>query len=136
MREDAVAYARFAAREARTEMEHADPALSRRIAASAGWAAFGSTGDSLFGRRRGDGLGIAHDNRTGAETPMRVNVPDLDRSEGLRRYRGVLLFADPAAYSRFVLGGAIPPAGEGVEVRWSEDGAAVPPPADATCRPE
>ena len=136
MREDAVAYARLAAHDARTEVEQADPALANRISAAAGWAAFGSTGDSLFGRRTGDGLGLAHDNRTGKETPMRVNVPDADRSLGLQRFRAVLVFSDGAAFARFVKGGDLPAAGEGTDVRWLEEGVAVPPPSGVTCRPE
>jgi hypothetical protein len=136
MRDDAVAYAQFAARDARAEMVKADPSLARRIEAAAGWAAFGSTGDSLFARRRGDALGIAHDNRTGKETPIRVNVADTDRAMGLQRYRGLFVFDDAAVFTQFVRGGDLPAAGEGVEVRWTEDGISAPPPARATCRPE
>jgi hypothetical protein len=136
MREDAVAYAQLAAHQTRAEMEQADPAFAKEISAAAGWAAFGSTGDSLFGRRPGDGLGLAHDNRTGKETPMRVNVADADRSLGLQRFRAVFVFSDAAAFARFVKGGDVPSGGEGVDVRWTQDGVAVPPPAGATCRPE
>ena len=136
MRDDAVAFAQFASREARAEFVQAEPALTGRMGAAAGWAAFGSTGDNLFARRRGNALGIAHDNRTGKQTPIRVNVAGSDRAEGLQRYRGLFVFEDAAAFAQFVRGGELPAAREGVEVRWSEDGIPSPPPSRATCRPE
>ena len=135
-RTDALAYAKLAAHDARNEMEHADPALRARLEAAAGWAAFGSTGDSLFAKRRGDGLGVAHDNRTRKDTAMRITVPGSDRSLGLRTFRAIVVFSDAAAFAEFVKGGALPDAGDGVDVRWSEDGLAVPPPSGVTCRPE
>lgn len=136
MREDAVAYSQLAAHESRTEMVKDDPSLEAHMKSAAGWAAFGSTGDSLFSRRPGDALGLAHDNRTGKETPMRVLVPNVDRSVGLPRYRGLLVFADATEFAQFVKGGPLPAAGEGVDIRWTVDGVPASPPDGATCRPE
>jgi hypothetical protein len=135
-RADARAYARLASNDARTEMVASDPALPAQLDAAAGWAAFGSTGDSLFGRRTGDGLGLAHDNRTRKDLPMRIFVPGADRSLGLRSFRALIVFSEPAAFAQFVRGGDVPAAGQGVDVRWNEDGVAVPPPSGVTCRPE
>jgi hypothetical protein len=135
-RADARAYARLASDQARAEMVASDPALPARLDAAAGWAAFGSTGDSLFARRRGDGLGLAHDNRTRADTPMRITVPGTDRTLGLRTFRALLVFSDPAVFAQFVRGGDLPAAGPGVEIRWTEDDVAVPTPSGVTCRPE
>ena len=135
-RADAIAFARLASFEARTEMEAADPALRARLDAAAGWAAFGSTGDSLFSKRKGDGLGLAHDNKTRADTAMRILVPGTDRRLGLTTFRALVVFSDPAAFAQFLKGGDLPAAGDGIDVRWTEDGAAVPPPSGVTCRPE
>lgn len=135
-RDDARAFARLASYEARTEMEAADPALSARLDAAAGWAAFGSTGDSLFAKRKGDGLGLAHDNKTRADTAMRISVPGTDRRLGLTSFRALVVFSDPAAFAQFLKGGDFPAAGDGVDVRWTEDGAPVPTPSGVTCRPE
>ena len=135
-RADAQAYARLASHEARSEMEAADPALKARLASAAGWAAFGSTGDSLFSRKSGDGLGLAHDNARQSDTPMRIIVPGTDRRLGLRTFRALVVFSDPAAFAQFVKGGDLPASGDGIDVRWNEDGVAVPPPSGVTCRPE
>jgi hypothetical protein len=135
-RSDAVAFARLASHEARAEMEAADPSLRARLDAAAGWAAFGSTGDSLFSKKRGDGLGLAHDNKKRTDTAMRILVPGTERRLGLTTFRALVVFSDAAAFTQFVKGGDLPAAGEGVDVRWTEDGVAVPPPSGVTCRPE
>jgi hypothetical protein len=107
------AYAELTKATTLAELDRARPDVRAQMSRAAGWAVFADGGAPALGMKDGVGFGVAHDNKTGAETYLRMRRP-----EGGRPCRLVLVFADVKPFAQFVaVGGRFdgaPP--EGVEV--------------------
>jgi hypothetical protein len=107
------------------ELAHASPEARARVAKAVGYAVFSETGASAFGARPGVGFGVAHDNRTGAESYLRMKRP-----EDAPPCRLVIAFADAHRFRDFAArGGAFdgpPPAGVEVWQLFAEGLAPAP----------
>jgi lipid-binding SYLF domain-containing protein len=94
------------------EMYNAYPGSKTKLANSYGYAAFANTGVNLFVLASGNGGGMAHNNRTGAEVYVKMISVGAGVGIGYKKYYPVFLFDDQAAYDNFL------------EVGWSADGQA------------
>ena len=94
------------------EMYKAYPGSKAKLANSYGYAAFANTGVNLFVLASGNGGGMAHNNRTGAEVYVKMISVGAGVGIGFKKYYAVFLFDDQAAYENFL------------EVGWSADGQA------------
>jgi lipid-binding SYLF domain-containing protein len=94
------------------EMYKAYPGSKAKLANSYGYAAFANTGVNLFVLASGNGGGMAHNNRTGAEVYVKMISVGAGVGIGYKKYYAVFLFDDQAAYENFL------------EVGWSADGQA------------
>lgn len=95
-----------------SEMYNAYPESKAIMAKSYGYAAFANTGVNLFVLASGNGGGMAHNNKTGAEVYVKMISVGAGVGIGYKKYFAVFLFDDKAAYDNFL------------EVGWSADGQA------------
>ena len=105
------AYAQLTKETTLVALEKDVPNARARIDSAAGWAAFSDGGAAALGMKDGVGFGVAHDNRTKAETYLRMKRPE-DAGAACRL---LLVFADAKAFAQFVATGGKfdgpPPAG-------------------------
>ena len=80
----------------------AQPSLRERIANSVGYAVFSNVAVQVFALGAGHGYGIAHDNRTGQDTYMRMGQVEAGLGMGLKDFRAMFVFTSPALLSNFV----------------------------------
>lgn len=95
-----------------SEMYKAYPGSKAKLASSYGYAAFANTGVNLLLLASGNGGGMAHNNKTGAEVYVKMISVGAGVGIGYKKYYAVFLFDDQAAFDNFL------------EVGWSADGQA------------
>jgi len=78
------------------------PELKQRLVAAPGYGAFSNFGLKILLAGQGNGYGLVHDNRTGREIFMRMAQVNVGLGYGVKKYRAVFIFNDPAVFRRFV----------------------------------
>ena len=78
------------------------PQTRTLIEQSAGYAVFSNVGVTAFFVNVGGGTGVAHDNRTGRDTYMKMGTAGVGIGLGIKDFRGVFIFHDPGAFDYFV----------------------------------
>lgn len=135
---DRRAFAQVLASSILAELEAVDPAARERLGSAAGWVALGTTGASVIASGRDDGVGVLHDNATGAETYLRVSLDDPESRYGRPRVRIALLLSTPALVAQVAEWGIdpVPAAPPGTEVIALPGGALSGPNVLPRCRPD
>jgi lipid-binding SYLF domain-containing protein len=72
------------------------------IAKAAGYAVFSNTGLNVLLLSTGRGSGIAHDNRSGKDTYMKMFSAGAGVGMGLKKFRAVFVFHSRSAFDQFV----------------------------------
>jgi lipid-binding SYLF domain-containing protein len=70
-----------------------------------GYGVFNKTATAVFVGGTANGYGVIHDKSTGKETYMRAFTGSAGLGFGMKRYRLVILFYDPAVMNRFLTTG-------------------------------
>ncbi|MCC5841854.1 MAG: hypothetical protein JJT96_17195 [Opitutales bacterium] len=78
------------------------PELRGEIEAAAGYAVFSNIGAQVFLLGGGQGFGVVHDNRTGEATYMNMATVAVGMGLGVRDFRAIFVFDDPAVMRDFV----------------------------------
>lgn len=78
------------------------PAARGEIQHAAGYAVFSNVGINLILLSAAGGSGIAHNNRTGRDTYMKMISGGLGFGLGVKDFRGVFVFENEKAYKQFV----------------------------------
>ena len=84
------------------DLYRAQPSVRSRLESAAGYAVFSDMKVQIFTFGAGHGFGMAHDNRTGRDTFMRVAEIAAGIGIGVKDLRVVFVFHDPVAFRRFV----------------------------------
>ena len=78
------------------------PDAKKSVTNSVGYAVFSNTGINLLLLSTGNGYGVAHDNKTGKETYMRMFSAGVGIGAGVKDFRGIFIFSDKEAFENFV----------------------------------
>lgn len=79
-----------------------NPEAEELIAEAEGYAVFNNGGINLILLSAGSGKGIAHDNKSGKETFMRMATGGVGIGLGIKDYRTVMVFHKRAMFDQFV----------------------------------
>lgn len=79
-----------------------NPEAEELIANAEGYAVFNNGGVNLIFLSAGSGKGIAHDNKSGADTFMRMATGGVGIGLGIKDYRTVMIFHKRAMFDQFV----------------------------------
>jgi lipid-binding SYLF domain-containing protein len=89
-------------RDTLTKLYQAQPGTDAEIKNAAGYAVFTSADIAAIFVSGTFGHGIAHDNRSGQETFMQMASAGVGLGIGVKDFRTIFVFNDPAAYDDFV----------------------------------
>lgn len=78
------------------------PAARSKISHSVGYAVFSNVGINLIFLSAAGGSGIAHDNRNGRDTYMKMVSGGVGFGLGVKDFRGVFVFSTGKAFKQFV----------------------------------
>ena len=78
------------------------PEAKHKLSNSVGYAVFSNTGINLLLLSTGNGYGVAHDNKTGKETYMRMFSAGVGIGVGVKDFRGIFIFSTKEAFDSFV----------------------------------
>jgi lipid-binding SYLF domain-containing protein len=81
------------------------PAARAEIQHAAGYAVFSNIGINLILLSAAGGSGVAHNNRTGKDTYMKMVSGGIGLGLGVKDFRGVFVFENEKAYQQFVNSG-------------------------------
>lgn len=84
------------------ELYESRPQTEKEIKNAAGYAVFSNVGVTALLISAGGGTGVAHDNRSGAETYMKMATAGLSIGLGVKDFRAVFVFHDPDSYDFFI----------------------------------
>jgi lipid-binding SYLF domain-containing protein len=87
------------------ELYEKKPITKEKIANAAGYAVFSNININLFLISTGNGYGIAHDNKTGEDTYMKMGTIGAGLGLGARDFRAVMIFRTPESLETFVTEG-------------------------------
>lgn len=79
-----------------------NPEAQDLIASAEGYAVFNNGGVNLIFLSAGSGKGVVHDNRSGADTYMRMATGGVGIGLGIKDYRTVIVFHKRAMLDQFV----------------------------------
>lgn len=79
-----------------------NPEAKAMIKSAAGYAVFNNGGINLVFLSAGSGKGVAHDNKTGKNTFMRMATGGVGIGLGIKDYRVVMIFHKRSAFDQFV----------------------------------
>jgi lipid-binding SYLF domain-containing protein len=82
-----------------------EPQAKTYVDGAVGYAVFSNTGINLLLLSTGNGWGIAHDNKAGKETYMKMFTAGVGIGLGVKDFRGVFIFTTREAFDRFVESG-------------------------------
>jgi hypothetical protein len=103
--EEKRAYVKDMREEALADLYARDPAIRGKVRAAAGYAVFSDLAGGILFLSTGQGYGIAHDNRTGQDTYMKMGELGAGMGLGMRHFRAVYIFHNSAHFERFVESG-------------------------------
>ena len=104
-KEERQAEARKVAQQTLQRLYQLQPAAKARIAKSAGYAAFANFGMKIFVAGGGKGEGVAVNNKTRAETFMKMVEMQAGLGIGVKKFRIVWVFDTQSAFDKFVNSG-------------------------------
>jgi lipid-binding SYLF domain-containing protein len=78
------------------------PAAKNEIQNAAGYAVFSNVGINLLLLSTANGSGIAHDNKAGKDTYMKMWSGGVGIGLGVKDFRGVFIFTNATAFNTFV----------------------------------
>jgi len=81
------------------------PEAKKKIQNSAGYAVFSNIGINLFLLSTANGAGVAHNNKTGKDTYMKMWSGGVGVGLGVKDFRGVFIFANQQVFNQFVTEG-------------------------------
>ena len=79
-----------------------DPYSKHFISKAAGYAVFSNTGINLFLISTANGWGVAHNNKTGKDTYMKMFSGGVGIGAGVKDFRGVFVFETEATLKHFI----------------------------------
>ena len=85
-----------------TQLYKNNPETKSMIKEAAGYAVFNNGGVNLIFLSAGSGKGVAHDNKTGKNTFMRMATGGVGIGLGIKDYRAVMIFHKRSAFDQFV----------------------------------
>lgn len=78
------------------------PSARDRIASSAGYAVFSNVGINLLVVSTANGYGVAHDNKAGSDTYMKMYSAGIGVGYGVKDFRAVFVFETESAMKSFI----------------------------------
>ena len=87
------------------ELYRVSPSAKKAVAASAGYAVFSNFGMKIFFAGGGTGSGLAVDNKTKAETVMKMVEVQAGLGLGIKKFRVVFVFETASALNEFINSG-------------------------------
>lgn len=96
------AYVEEMRQEALADLYKLDPDLKAKVRSAAGYATFSNLSTGIFLVSAGQGYGVAHDNKTGRDTYMRMAELGAGVGIGVRHFRGVFVFQSQETFRTFV----------------------------------
>ena len=88
-----------------SELYRIHPIAKEQVQAAAGYAVFSNVGINLILLSTDNGFGVVHDNRSSAETYMRMWSGGVGLGLGAKDFRGVFIFTERDAMTRFIESG-------------------------------
>lgn len=85
-----------------TQLYEIHPETKKMIKNAEGYAVFNNGGINLIFLSAGSGKGVAHDNKTGKNTFMRMATGGIGIGLGIKDYRAVMIFHERDAFNTFV----------------------------------
>lgn len=85
-----------------TELYQKKPDVRQQIADSTGYAVFSNANVNLIFASFGGGYGVVHDNRSGADTYLKMGEVGLGFGAGVKDFRIVMVFHNDEALKRFM----------------------------------
>ena len=78
------------------------PSARQHISNAYGYAIFDNTGINLLLVSTGQGYGVAHNNRTGKDTYMKMFSAGVGIGLGVKDFRGIFVFQNKGVFDQFV----------------------------------
>jgi lipid-binding SYLF domain-containing protein len=91
--------------EALADLYKRDADLRGKVQSAAGYAVFSNIAGGILFVSTGQGYGIAHDNRSGRDTYMKMGELGAGIGLGMRHFRGIYVFNDAVNFKTFVESG-------------------------------
>jgi len=91
--------------EALADLYKRDVNLRGKVQSAAGYAVFSNLAGGILFVSTGQGYGIAHDNRSGKDTYMKMGELGAGMGLGMRHFRGIYVFNDAVNFRKFVESG-------------------------------
>ena len=88
--------------EALADLYKRDVSLRSKVQSAAGYAVFSNLAGGILFVSTGQGYGIAHDNRSGRDTYMKMGEVGAGMGLGMRHFRGIYIFNNAANFRTFV----------------------------------
>lgn len=88
-----------------TKLYRVHPAARDKVQRSVGYAVFSNIGINLIFLSAAGGSGVAHDNRSGRDTYMKMVSGGVGFGLGVKDFRGVFVFSTSKAFKQFVNSG-------------------------------
>lgn len=85
-----------------TELYALKPDTRAQLGSAAGYAVFSNANVNLIFASFGGGIGVLHDNDSGADTYMRMGEVGIGIGAGIKDFRAVFVFHNEAALERFL----------------------------------
>jgi len=85
-----------------TQLYENNPEARNMIKKAEGYAVFNNGGVNLIFLSAGSGKGVAHDNKSGKDTFMRMATGGIGIGLGIKDYRAVMIFHKRSAFDNFV----------------------------------
>jgi lipid-binding SYLF domain-containing protein len=92
-------------KETLSDLYKLSPGARQEVANSAGYAVFSNIGVNVLLVSTARGWGVAHNNRTGNDTYMKMFSAGAGVGIGIKDFRGVFLFANQQVFDSFVNSG-------------------------------
>ena len=113
------------------ELYAAKPEAKDKVANASGYGYFSNVNVNLLVLSTENGYGVVHDNKSGADTYMKMGGAGVGLGMGAKDTRVIMIFTDPAVMENFVTKGWTASAGADATAKSKDDGSA----AGATVMP-